>query len=473
MNKKLKFLILIVVALIAVLFASSCSKSHYDGLDHEGYNVSVKFDANGGQFATNADTLIDSYKYESLPTSANGNKTLYLIDPSNPIKPSNQFKVSNVGFAFTGWYTERVAVTNEKGEHLDVYGNVASESKAQPAYRYSGKWDFNQSVELDKTKEYTSNEPVITLYAGWIREFEFEFYDKATGELITDSTGTKGQNYKFNPLLESNEIKIPDWDLTTGAMDMGEFATIAGKTFVAAYLENGEKITGKTVTHTGTYDLNTGKAENTVFKLYLEFMDGDWRKVSSPTQMTNPNACYELLNDIDYQGMAWAFAHETFTGKIIGNGYTIKNVAISQNEMDMENELKYEYYGLFGKLDKTAEIKNVTFDNITVLVNVGSALESVNIGTFAGEISSEAKINNVSLTNAKLQLSKKGNIKSANASVGLLCGSGYSESLSSMLANTSIEVVEAPASAILTYNITYEIDTNGNDLINLKYEFNL
>lgn len=447
-----------VVALIAVLFASSCSKSHYEGLDSEGHNVSIKYDANGGQFAANADIMYDSYKLDSLPEKANGNKFLYLLDPASEDKGSNKVTVQKTGYVFTGWFAKRDEVTNANGEKT---------------YKYSEKWDFTKSIEIDKTKEYSSNEPVLTLYAGWIKEFEFAFYDKATGLPIIDSTTQKEQAYKFNPILESNEISLPAWNLNTGILEMGEFASVNGKTFVGAYLENGEKITADKITHIGTYNVEAGEAENAVMKLFLEFKDGDWRKASSPAHFTSTSACYELLSDIDFGGSKWAFAHETFTGKIIGNGYTIKNMAISQDG-SLEDESKYEHYGLFGKLDTAAEISNVTFDNITVIVNVGTSHENVKIGAFAGELSQGAKLENVTINSIALQLSLGAGIRQyQNASVGILVGSGYRNELSEMLKNAKVELVDAPSSAILTYIINYKIDENGNDLIDLNYEYDI
>lgn len=447
-----------VVALIAVLFASSCSKSHYEGLDSEGHNVSIKYDANGGQFAANADIMYDTYKLDSLPEKANGNKFLYLLDPASEDKGANKVIVQKTGYVFTGWFAKRDEITNANGEKT---------------YKYSEKWDFTTSIEIDATKEYSSNEPVLTLYAGWIKEFEFAFYDKATGLPIIDSTTQKEQAYKFNPILESNEISLPTWNLDTGRLDMGEFASVNGKTFVGAYFENGEKITSDKVAHIGTYDVSTGEAENTVMKLFLEFKDGDWRKASEPVHFTSTSAYYELLSDIDFGGGKWAFAHETFTGKIIGNGYTIKNMAISQDG-SLEDESKYEYYGLFGKLDATAELSNVTFDNITVIVNVGTSHESAKIGAFAGELSQGAKLENVTINSVTLQLSRGAGIRQyQNANVGILFGSGYREELSDMLKNAKVETVEASSSAILTYIITYKIDENGNDLIDLNYEYDI
>ena len=453
-----------VVALIAVLFVVSCNKSHYEDVDDRGYRVSIKYDASGGEFATSAGIMIDSYKIDNLPTNDSGEKEIYLIDPSKEEKGEAKVVVENPGFAFTGWYEERKPVLNEQGQQLDVYGGIASETRKQPAYIYSKQWDFeNQTVLIDSSKEYTSSEPVKTLYAGWIREFEFVFYDKATGLPIMDNAGTEEQVHKFNPLIETNQLNLPYWDEETGEIKMGDWPVKEGKTFVNAYLENGEKITSGSVVHPGTYDPNTGIIENTTLKLYIEYKQGNWRKVSKPEQINNSSLCYELSNDIDFEGKTWAIANEEFTGKIVGNGYTIKNIVSKQTES--------QYYGLFGSISNNASIENVKFENVTISIDILGAEknESIILGAFAGEIGTDADIKNVSLANFKLQLSQDGSTKSNDINAGLLCGIGYKEEFTQMLDAVTIEIIQSTNSYY--YEIKYELDTNGNDLIDLTYTF--
>ena len=454
-----------VVALIAVLFVVSCNKAHYDDVDDRGYRVSIKYDASGGEFATSAGIMVDSYRIDNLPTNANGEKEIYLVDPKNEDKGEAKVVVENPGFAFTGWYEEREPVLNEQGQQLDVYGGIASETRKQPAYIYSKQWDFEkQTILIDSNKEYTSSEPVKTLYAGWIREFEFAFYDKATGLPIMDNAGTKEQVHKFNPLMETNQLNLPYWDMETGEIKMGEWPTKDGATFVSAYLENGEKITSDSVTHPGTYDPDTGIIENTSLKLYIEYKQGNWHKVSKPEQINNSSLCYELLNDIDFEGKTWAIANEEFTGKIVGNGYTIKNIVSKQSSS--------QYYGLFGSLGSKASLENVNFENVTISINVLGAEKngSIALGAFAGEISADANIENVKLTNFKLQLSQDGSTMSNDISAGLLCGNGYKEEFAQMLSAVTIEILP-PENSYYYYEITYVLDTNGNDLVNLTYTF--
>ena len=66
MNKKIKIFLLMTFALLAVLLVSSCGdKSQYALYDETGYQVSVKYDANGGEFATDTTVIVDTYGIDS------------------------------------------------------------------------------------------------------------------------------------------------------------------------------------------------------------------------------------------------------------------------------------------------------------------------------------------------------------------------------------------------------------------------
>lgn len=75
----------------------------------------------------------------------------------------------------------------------------------------------------------------------------------------------------------------------------------------------------------------------------------------------NLAAYYEVVNDIDLEGMEWEPLGTTetpFTGHINGNGFTIRNFCIDNAEL--------EYAGLFGVLEN-AEIINLSIDEVTIV----------------------------------------------------------------------------------------------------------
>ena len=92
-------------------------------------------------------------------------------------------------------------------------------------------------------------------------------------------------------------------------------------------------------------------------------------------------ANYILMNDIDLSSSAYALEFKTlgcFSGSFDGNGYKIKNIPISES-------------GLFTCLEKNSEVKNVTFDRMTINNKNGSK-----VGALAGYINGEnVKLDNI------------------------------------------------------------------------------
>ena len=186
--------------LLAVFMICSCKDSNpsvnYDKL---GYNIKIEFDANGSFFGNSTQQKIsDYYKLETLMTNENGMRELKIIDPEsqirNNIAPGNAHELSRVavkGYSFAGWYTEKTAKTDENG---NTY------------YEYGGKWDFETDVlEIDPTKNYTASEPVITLYAAWVKTPTIEIIDGET---------SLGKIEIGNPANASNTtIDAPYFDL--------------------------------------------------------------------------------------------------------------------------------------------------------------------------------------------------------------------------------------------------------------------
>ena len=455
-NKRIKIFSLLVVALICVIFIVSCEKTPYEINDENGYNVSVKYDANGGSFSTSTYVTVDSYNISSLPLNGNGNKEIYLVPTDSESRDKvDRLTPRQAGYFFVGWFTKKTPVTNSKGEALDYYGEVASVSGRSVAYTYEGKWDFNKTLEIDPNKEYTAKEPVITLYAGWIPEFRIQFKDKTSKEMIKE--------YFFNPsVLEELSFNLPDWDPETGKLNYGTVFPEPGederKTFDSAYLENDQKITESFV-HGGTFNLDTAEYENETIVVYVDYKDGVWYKISKPSQFTDiwdPKGIYELQCELDFTDEAWPFVNNTFEGKIIGNGYTIKNVAIEQNGTGTQS------FGLFGQL-KGATLENVTFENVTALIAGGTRMPGATFGLLAGTIQSDATLTGVKVTNSAFKIAQGVNLGLATGySFGLLCGLDLGDNLSSVEFDISCEVV--PDEYAMN-QLTLTLGADGNSLV--------
>ena len=405
---------LLVAALLAtVLLTAACSGngSHYDGIGKNGYTVSVKYDANGGSFTTNTTVICDSYDLSQITTNGNGKKELFLISPDNPAR-RNAYTAKNSGYFLAGWYSVREAVVDDNGNHLDYYGNIAAESGNLPAYTYGGAWDFtNGTFEVDPNGSYSADTPVLTLYAAWVPEFSFEFYDME---------GTLLETYKIDPLL-SEGLTLPAWDMTTGKMNYNDFPAVSGMTFNKAYLsadKTGE-ITSATLRHAGVFDPASASYENNVMKVYIDYLEGDWYRISTADQLianSNASANYIIEADLDFEGKSWPISG-TFRGSIYGNGYTISNVSSRQSSMS-------DNAGLFKIIAESAHIENLNFVNATYALMKGSNKAGASFGLLAGTVKEGAVLTNVTLS-GKITVSPDAKFSTTMYNFGLVCGLGY------------------------------------------------
>ena len=456
MKKRISVLIAVMVAVAACVLLASCGgqgDAPYKAHDESGYNVSVKYDANGGYFSTNTSIIVDSYNVSQTVISENGIASIKLTAPDDTsrVKP-NYFTVSNPKYCFAGWYAKKVARTTIDSEgnvvELDINGNIAAVTGEPVAYDYGERWDFkNGRLEVDTTVSHSAEEPVITLYAAWIPEFTFKFCD-LEGKVLG--------SYSFDPMY-SKEIDVPVWDTKTGNLKLYKFPDVENKTFNNIYLDPAgkEKVSeGETkIKHTGTVNLSNATVEGSEMILYLDYLDGKWTKIHTAEQFLNCvtlSGNYNICADLDFAGLSWSSAlmHGNFSGTINGNGYSFKNIEAKQTDA---NQL---YAGVFGNLTAEAKIVDVSFENVSFTIGVGSRMNGASFGLLAGSINSNAVLENVSV-GGKLTVTPSGLIDS-NTTIGLLCGMGY---------NGNVDISAITAEALLpsdNYTDPIELNIDGN-----------
>lgn len=405
------------LVLTLLLLAACAEPTQYDSYDEAGFSVSIKYDANGGMFTTNVESIVDTYNLSELPVAADGKKELVLISPDNPVRGTeNAFKANNAGYFLAGWYTERTPVLDGQGRHLDADGNVAAESGKAPAYTYGGKWDFeNGRLTLDPSKQYSAGTPELTLYAAWIPEFKYEFYSLKTGELISE--------YLFDPNYVS-EIAVPTWSQETGKLEMEKFPSVADQTLMGIYLDAAGTVAaeGESIKHTGSYNAANATAEAPVMKLYLDYADGEWFRIYTAKQFLDnfkPGGHYEICADLDFTGLSWktALLHGTFRGEILGNGHTFSNITFEQTDTKKQNS------GMFGSIAAEAVLSDIVFQNVTMTIASGTLQPDASFGLLAGTLDAEATVHNVIIPSAKLLINANANILDSTV-IGRVCGSG-------------------------------------------------
>lgn len=426
MKQKIKSLVFSLLALTFVLLLSACGESAtpYETNNGEGYTVSVKFDANGGTFTTNTSVIVDSF-------NADGKSEVALISPDDSRRDNDAFTASKNGHFLAGWYKERV-------ETIDADGNTV--------YTYAEKWDFeNDVLKIDKSKEYSASEPALTLYAAWVPLFEIEFYSLDSGELI--------DTMQFDP-IEQKPLSIPTWNEETGAVEMFDFPKREGYTYNKAYFDAAgtNELTGETLTHPGVINEQDATVTDSVLKLYVDWTEGEWYRIYTVDQFIESaslNGNYELFADLDFTDEIWptTFMYGNFGGVIKGNGHTIKNVDATQTNNSKVNA------GLFGHLTDTANISDLTFENITFTIKAGTRKVGTNYGLFTGTLSDKATFTNVSILSSHLQIDSSCYFGVDDYSIGLVCGMGDSSKLS--IAQIDCTAVGDDADSV-------KITTNGN-----------
>lgn len=391
-------LVVLVVAALAVLAGCAGQQTPYEKNDAMDYTVSVKYDANGGVFTTNTTVIVDSYNLADLPKGADGKAQIALITPDDAARGNNAFTATRTGYFLAGWYAG--CETAEDGTQI-----------------YSQPWDFEKGLyTVDPSGTYTSAEPVLTLYAAWIPLYEVEIYDMNQALL---------GEYTINPMTDG-DIKLPHWNEETGAVEMYKFPAVPGYTFNGVYADGAEGktlLTEETISHPGVFDNATAKAENTVLKLYVDLMEGEWYHIYNADQFVknaSVSGSYILHADLDFTDKIWptVFMYGSYFGTIQGNGHKIANVKLEQTNNSKTNA------GLFGALTESAKLQQVTFENVQFTIKNGTRVAGTSYGLLCGLAAQGATAEQVSILNSVLTVDANAYFGTEDYVIGSVCGMG-------------------------------------------------
>ena len=387
-----------VLLLATLLLIAGCAgqQTPYEKNDAMDYNVSIKYDANGGLFTTNTEVIVDSYNLNEVPKGADGLAEIALLAPEDQARGNNAFTASRTGYFLAGWYAK--CETADDGKQV-----------------YDDKWDFEKGIlSVDPSGEYSASQPVLTLYAAWIPLFEVEIYDMASQELLGE--------YTINPLTEA-QIQIPQWNQETGTVDMYKFPQVDGYTLNGVYTEDQQLIDQQEITHPGTFDVTDATAQNTVLKLYADLLEGEWYQIYNADQFiknASLSGSYVIHADLDFTDKIWptTLMYGSFTGSIAGNGHKISNVVIEQTNNSKTNA------GLFGALSETAVLQDLTFDNVQFTIKSGTRMAGTSYGLLCGTVTEGAVAENLAILNSALTVSKDAYFGTEDYVIGSVCGMG-------------------------------------------------
>jgi hypothetical protein len=168
-------------------------------------------------------------------------------------------------------------------------------------------------------------------------------------------------------------------------------------------------------------DAARGIAKSGTVKLYTKWMDGTWFRISTAEQFiqnSRIDGSYIITSDLDFTGLYWSagLSKGQFTGTILGNGHTLRNITLTQTDT---SQLRG---GLFGSLEAGSRIENVTFESVTYTISSGSRMTDPSFGLLAGVISSDASLEGVGISGALLI--SEGCYPASGYQIGLISGNG-------------------------------------------------
>ena len=258
----------------------------------------------------------------------------------DPAKDIYNYSLSRSGYDFTGWYTDKDCTA-------------------------SSKWNFDTIFDA----------PELTLYAGWeksIRHTYSVYYVEDSGNCVKlgDYAALEGETFS-------------DWK---------DFASEReGYTCIGYYSDKELTIPwDQTFAHPG------GESDFDV-AVYADYIVGEWNLVGNYDQLkiaTSGNIY--LTADIDCEGME--FSVGTFSGILNGNGYKISNFKVSKSGVASTPSS-----AIFKRLTETAEIKDVTFENVAFdFTGIRESTETIEVtpkaAALAVDMDAGAKVKNVSVT---------------------------------------------------------------------------
>ena len=421
MKRFLSIIIAAVLIAVAMTTITSCSQwdTPYGDLDEAGKTVSVKFLANGGLFAnTTGVTVVDAYDEEKATTGSG----IKVIAPNDSSRGNRVFNISKNGHVFAGWYVAE----------LDEDGNPVIDGDGNISFDKTEKWDFeNDRLKLEAGGDYTSERPSLTLCAAWIPYTDFEIY-------VPNGEG----GFTLHETVEVQKLNLPVWT-DKGSIDMKNFPAISNMTFTGAYYDEActEQITSSPES---IFDLDNVACLNPKVKIYTTWREGTWYKIETASQLAlnaSRRGCYEILNDLDFEGAVWP-KFQSFEGKIIGGGHKISNVTVVQSDTKPSN------VGLFGAINSGAVLQDVTFENVSYTVKGSMNNEGTNYGLLAGTVESGAVFTDVTVSG-----------------VLVIDESMFDEYLSTFNGKHSVKLLVGSGTAAgVEYGITAELDpdvTNG------------
>lgn len=202
------------------------------------------------------------------------------------------------------------------------------------------------------------------------------------GEEVTYKNGDVFHTYAFKP--GESEIEL---------MPNSSPKTLTGFSYIHLY-EDAE----------GTKPIRAGtqvyRDDNPV--VYAKYLKGSWTSVRTAANVVNMlnsmGGNFFLVFDIDCAGRAFSYKNTTFNGTIDGNGKKLSNIAMSYTFQQVTGSL-------FGRLGESATIKDLTIENVEIVLSINGSSTTYALFTSVAE---GATLENFKVKGLTLDISMSG-----------------------------------------------------------------
>lgn len=380
MKRKCKRILLAVLAVVATLFAlCGCSFNRTVDQIKDSYGLTAKvvYHANGGQFGANASDTVKEIYYKD-------NTIALDIGAKDIVFSSGKPQFSRAGYVFDGWYYPELS--GGKVQYLD-------DAKTQVKLDLERKVDFTTPIRTGEEWQ---------IYAKWKAVATVDVIAVcAEGETFSgvDILGGKRENIQNGSIVYSYEF---DSDSKVTERTAAPLKSVDGKThtFLAFYADV-ECTQSVSWPIAFPEENDAGEIVNPV--IYAKYIKGDWTVLKTPEDIKNKFLPYVfsatkkfyLFQDIDCSGWATPVNKlmKTFAAELQGNGHTISGLHIALT--GVKSDIDVENLSLFGAIQATAKLQNVTFKNVNITLETARPTTEINCNVnFAfSSIADEAKAN--------------------------------------------------------------------------------
>ena len=339
-RKNIAILILSILAGALALFAVGCGSTTADYNPDTWEGAVVTFVLEGGEYKNTTSNISYYFTLGEGQTVKLGTPTMY-----------SGKAVTRAGYKLTEGAEWCRVKTEEQEENED--------GEMETVYKYSDPWDFSE-----QSKDVVRRGDRITLYANWSRvvKYTYNVCFKEGDETVVVGTYDVKMGVRFNDYMDYRNAVKKSHSKTAMPDENGNF-----------YFDENDK----------PWDFGSrhpGGDTNTAINVYLHCIDGAYELVSTADELNAISATDNvyLMKTIDFGGKTLTSLKD-YGGTFEGNGHTVKNFNL--NRGNGRNDLYHDTIedgwvlgiSIFGDA-VGAQVRNVTFENVSVDVDAGFSL---------------------------------------------------------------------------------------------------